>query len=91
MANVVITLKVMPEGVDTNLEDLKKAVNSKIKKFSGGDSRIEIEPVAFGLKALKFTFVSDEKKGGTDELENQIINIEGVNSVDVIDVRRALG
>ena len=81
----------MPEGVDTNLEDLKKAVNSKIKKFSGGDSRIEIEPVAFGLKALKFTFVSDEKKGGTDELENQIINIEGVNSVDVIDVRRALG
>ena len=91
MANVVITLKVMPEGVDTNLEDLKKAVNSKIKKFSGGDSRIEIEPVAFGLKALKFTFVSDEKKGGTDELENQIINIEGVNSVNVIDVRRALG
>ena len=43
------------------------------------------------LNALKIIFVSDEAKGGTEELEKDIETIDGVNSVEVIDVRRALG
>jgi translation elongation factor EF-1beta len=33
----------------------------------------------------------DEKLGGTDPLEAKLSEIEGVNSVEVIDVRRAIG
>ena len=64
----------------------------KIAHFAGeGETRVEIEPIAFGLKAVKIIFVTDEKKGGTDSLEAEISKIKGVNSVEVIDVRRAIG
>ena len=33
----------------------------------------------------------DEKLGDTENLENKISTLEGVNSVQVIDVRRAIG
>ena len=48
-------------------------------------------PVAFGLKALNVTFVMDEKKGSTDALEADLGVIEGVESVEVTDVRRTIG
>jgi len=43
------------------------------------------------LKALKLIFVSDEERGSTEELENKIAKLENVNSVEVTDVRRAIG
>jgi len=91
MGTVVVTLKVMPESVDINLKDLTSLISKRIKKFCGEEPRTEVEPIAFGLKALIFIFLLDESKGGTDKLEEEINNIEGVNSVDVTDVRRALG
>ena len=53
--------------------------------------KTEQEPIAFGLKALKITFVMDEDKGSTDPLEETLKNLDGVNSVETIDVRRAVG
>jgi elongation factor 1-beta len=84
MANAIITLKIMPKSPSTDLE--------KIAAYAGeGDRKKEIEPVAFGLKALKMIFVMDEKKGSPEPLEKDIARIKGVNSVEVIDVRRAIG
>lgn len=92
MVNVVITLRVMPESPNVNLENLQKKVLNKINKFTGNkETKTEIEPVAFGLKALKIIFVMDENKGSTEKLENKINLIDGVKSVEVIDVRRAIG
>jgi len=92
MAQVIITFKIMPKSPDVDLEKVHSEALKKIAGFAGeGETKKEIEPVAFGLNALKIIFVSDEAKGGTDELENDIKTIEGVNSVEVIDVRRALG
>jgi translation elongation factor aEF-1 beta len=50
-----------------------------------------VQPVAFGLKSVNITFLMDEKKGGTDDLEAQITSVEGVNSVECTDVRRIVG
>jgi len=36
-------------------------------------------------------FVMDEAKGSTDDLEKKISEIDGVNSVEVVDVRRTIG
>ncbi len=93
MAKAIVTIKIMPESPDEDLQAISTAAQEKINKFAGenGEKRIEIEPVAFGLKAVKITFVMDEQIGSTDPLENDMSTIAGVNSVDVVDVRRAIG
>lgn len=92
MANVIITLKIMPESPDVDLNELENKVMKEIISFVGKtETKTEIEPVAFGLKALKIIFVMDENKGSTDELESKINNLDGANSVEVVDVRRAIG
>ena len=92
MANVVITLKIMPESPDTDLSKITEEAKAKITSFAGeGDMKTEEEPIAFGLKALKILFVMDESKGSTEELEKDISSLDGVNSVEVVDVRRAVG
>lgn len=92
MANVIVTLRIMPEGPDTNLDAIQKLAEERIIGYAGdGDRKAELEPIAFGLKALRITFVSDEAKGTTDDLEEQIAKLEGVKGVEVVDVRRAVG
>ena len=92
MANAIVTIKVMPESPEVNLEKLSEEVKKKIADFAGeGETRQEIEPVAFGLKALKITFVMDEAQGSPEPLEKEVDGLEGVNSVEVTDVRRAIG
>ena len=91
MAEVVITFKIMPEGLDVDLNKIVNSIKKVVKKFGGDVGRVEEEPVAFGLKALKIIFVIDENKGSTDDLEEEISKLKGVKSVNVVDVRRAIG
>ena len=92
MANVIVTMKIMPISPETDLSKIEEEAKAKIVAFAGeGDMKTEQEPVAFGLKALKILFVMLEDKGSTDDLEKDIASIEGVNSVEVTDVRRAIG
>ncbi len=92
MANVVVTIKIMPEGVDADLQVLEAKSLELIKEFAGeGDTKTTIEPIAFGLKSINIIFVMDEAKGAPDELEKKIADLEGVNSAEVTDVRRAVG
>jgi elongation factor 1-beta len=83
----------MPESPDTDLAKIQHEAEKAIDHFVSekGEKRFLIEPIAFGLKALKITFVMDEKIGSTEPLEHAIAKLPGVNSVDVTDVRRAVG
>jgi len=92
MANVIITIKIMPADTDTDLEALEQKILAIIKQLTGEtETRTVIEPVAFGLKSLKITYVTDEKKGSTEPVEKAIAELEEVNSAEVVDVRRAVG
>lgn len=92
MANVIVTLKIMPVSPEENLSYIEAEVKKKIIDFAGeGDMKVEQEPIAFGLKALKIIFVMDEAKGSTETLEDNISEVKGVQSVEVTDVRRAVG
>jgi len=95
MANVIIKIRIMPESVEVDIDKLKVDVLNEVKKFTGDNEdknyRMEITPVAFGLKAVDITFVHDEKKGGTDPLEDILRNSEGVGGVEVLEVKRAMG
>ena len=92
MAQVIITFRVMPESPDTDIAAVEKKVKATIAKFTGNSEfRTDVQPFAFGLKALTITFIMDESKGSTEDLEKQVSDLEGVNSVEVTDVRRAVG
>ena len=92
MAQVVVTLKIMPESPNSDLGKIEIEAKTKIIDFSQNQEiKTEQEPIAFGLKALIIMFVMDESKGSTDSLEDQIKTISGVNSVETVDVRRAIG
>jgi translation elongation factor aEF-1 beta len=91
MAKVIITFRIMPESIETNLNSIEKMANEAITAFGGEPGKTEIEPIAFGLNALKIFFILDEKRGSTEELEKKINSMEGVESCEVIDVRRAIG
>ena len=83
----------MPTSPDVDLDLVEAEVKKLIYSFTEEEveTKTEIEPVAFGLNAIKLLFVSDEAKGTTDTLEKQITELEGVNSVEVTDVRRVIG
>lgn len=92
MANAIVTFKIMPEDPEVDLKKVEHSALKAIEHYAGkGDTKVEIEPIAFGLKALKITFIVDEKKGGPEPLEKELEKIEGVNSCETIDVRRAIG
>lgn len=92
MAQVVVTLKIMPESPEEDLSNIQEKALHHIREFAGkGDTKITEEPIAFGLKALKIIFIMDEKLGSTESLEEDIKTVSGVQSVEVTDVRRAIG
>ena len=91
MAKVIVTLKVNLESPETNIEKVKAKVTEMITSFDGDVGKVEVEEVAFGLKAIKFFFILDESRGSTESLENDIEDLEEVSSVEITDVRRAVG
>ena len=92
MAQVVVSLRIMPQNIEVDLSKVEAESKKEIVKFcSSKEFKTTIEPIAFGLKALNIIFVMDESKGNTEDLEKKISQIDGVESVEVTDVRRAIG
>ena len=91
-AKAILTLKVMPESVETDLKVIQLHIEKAIKEIYGevGPIRVSDEPIAFGLRALKFEFIIDETLG-SDPIEDKVRELEGVASAQVIDFRRAIG
>ena len=87
MARVVMTMKIMPDGVEIDLDDLLEKIKSVVPE--GTDvGAVEMQPVAFGLKAIRMNLVRDESLGGTDDIEEAISAVEGVAQVEVEMVSR---
>lgn len=89
MGEVVATIKVMPDSPETDFEALKAGIADVIPKGVRLSGFAE-EPVAFGLKALIVTVVLGDLEGGTDPVESAIASVEGVESLQVVEVGRAL-
>lgn len=90
MGTSAVQFKIMPQGLDVDLEVLKVKIEKSIKLLGGNPAGVEEVPIAFGLNALIFSFAYPEEKE-IEELEASIKDIEGVSSVEMIDYRRALG
>lgn len=90
MAKAIITVKLMTEGPDVDLAKVEEAAKKVIEENKGEFGKSEIEPVAFGLKALNVILIAEEEVG-SEIFENKLAEIEGVSNAQVTDFRRALG
>ena len=83
MGKVLVTFKVMPEGLESNLDEMALKLKSiGIGRFNS----LEKVPIAFGLIALKPSYLVDDVGGVTEGLEEKIMGIVGVKTVEVVDV-----
>ncbi|MBU0906578.1 MAG: elongation factor 1-beta [Nanoarchaeota archaeon] len=85
-----VIVKMMPEGPDSDLENIKELAKSKLEEDGAQNISFEIKEVAFGLKAIFVKFAWPEKKD-TSLFEDKLADVEGVSSVDTEDYRRAFG
>ncbi len=82
MGKVLAVISVLPSGTDVNLEQLEKNIRDNIPKgVVLKESRKE--PFAFGINALKMSFLLSDTAGGTDNIEKAIRNLDGVGEVRV--------
>lgn len=91
MGFVLITYRLMPEAVETDLDAIKGQVEAIVTKFGGKIEKFDKEEVAFGLISLIIILSLDEKISNLDPLEDQFRNLDGVESAESIDVRRMVG
>ena len=85
MAEVIVTFKVMPTGVDVDLD----ALEAKIKNLIKAD-RIKREPIAFGIVALNVTKIIPDAGGELGAIEEKLKKLDGVSGVEVTDLTRTL-
>ncbi len=90
MGTALIKMKIMPSSPEADLEKIKEETKKKVESNNGEKCTFEEEPVAFGLKAIIANFSIDESNE-IDPIEESLKKIENVNSVQVIDMRRAFG
>jgi elongation factor 1-beta len=82
MGSVAVIMRVMPESPDVDLENLKTALKQKLP----GIQDMKIEPIGFGLKAIKFAAIINDAGGETDALEKSLSAIPGVERAEIIEV-----
>ncbi len=83
MGNVLVVFKVLPEGLESNLDGISAALK---KTGIGRFNSLEKEPIAFGLFALKPSYVIGDEGGVLETLEEKIKGISGVRSAEVVDI-----
>ena len=88
MAKVLVTIKVFPDDIETDLKELLGKIKESLPE-EYEVIRYREEPIAFGLKALVlYISIPEETAGGTETLEKTIKDIEGVSQVEVEMVTR---
>lgn len=87
MTNAAIKIKIMPDSPEANLSEISEKAKAIIEKEQGKNIKVEEEPIAFGLKALIFTFAREENLE-QDPLTDALRKLDHVNSAEIIDFRR---
>ena len=90
MGTAAVKMKFMPSSPEVDLEEIKNEIIKILNNEEVKNPGFEEEPIAFGLKAVIVTFGWPEEKE-LEPLEKAFSEIENVNSVQLIDMRRAIG
>ncbi|MHA1263774.1 MAG: elongation factor 1-beta [Candidatus Helarchaeota archaeon] len=82
MADVVVQMKVLPEGIEVDLKKLQDQIKNVLPE-NAKIYKVAEEPIAFGLKCLKVTVIIPDEEGGTEPVEKAISSIKEVQRVEV--------
>ena len=83
--SVEIVLRVFPKSSEVGIDELVEKIKEKVSP-----EKIEKEPLAFGLFAVKVHKVVEEKEGEAEKIEKEIKEIEGVGECQIISLTRLL-
>ena len=84
MGRVAITYNIMPESPEVDLDAVRSAIYKSMPE--GVEVRgTAVNPVAFGLNAIKVLIIVGDKPGIADEVEKRLSAISGVESVEAVD------
>ena len=89
MGDVNLTLRVLPDDPDVDLEALAKSVAGglpKKAKLAG----TAIKPFAFGLNALMCNVIIPDESGLADEVEEALRGLDRVQGVELVDMGRLM-
>lgn len=88
MSLVHVLLKVLPDGPESDLDELLDSIEERCSDhpFSLKDHREE--DIAYGLKALYVLFSIPDEEGTMQGLEDTVNETEGVSSLEVVSVSR---
>ena len=89
MAEVLATMKIMPESPEVDLEALKVAIEEGMPEDAEFQN-ISEEPIAFGLVAIILSFITDDGEGGSEPVEAMVSDIPGVASIEITGVGRLM-
>ena len=88
MDQVVAALKILPEGVEVDLNKLKEAIKGSLPT-GVSVHKYEEEPIAFGLVVLIAYVLMPEKESDImNRVEEAIKNVNGVSEIEVVMIRR---
>lgn len=85
MGQVALTLKVMPKSNEIEIESIMDSVKNAALGENIKVSDVQVENMAFGLKALKVLILMPDQ-GGTDEIEEKLKKIDGVGEIETVEV-----
>ncbi len=84
MGDVVVLLRLMPHGVETDMNALAAGVKGAVPE--GVRLRgMQVKDIAFGLKALLVAAEMPDAGGVLDRLEGALAKVPGVESVEVME------
>jgi len=85
MGRVMMIIHVMPEGIEVNLDDVKREIYKKLEG-KGDVKRADIKPFAFGLNMIELSVIVDDAAGANETVEEVLKGIPGVQGVETIDM-----
>jgi translation elongation factor aEF-1 beta len=82
-----VKIKLMPTSPEANLKEIEHKAKKIVEDEGGINREYEIQPIAFGLKAIIVFFQWPEEKE-IECLEDKLREIPDVQSVQTIDMRK---
>ena len=90
MPFAALKIKIMPSSPKADLKNIELKAKEAIESFDAQLHSVEIQSIAFGLKSLVLTIAWPEEKD-LEMIENKLNEIKNVNSIEIVDFRRAIG